>query len=238
MGCGQPMDAVAESVAPGADFIAKAQRYCVLQMGSSDLDDVPPGIGLGIETGDQLIQFRQQRLLQLQSSCHMNRRWEDVVCGLGPADVVVGMEGTVRAEALPGLLGGEVADHLIHVHVRLGSAAGLPDAQGELIIVLACLARLTSPLDQGHLLVVQQTMAAVHGCAALFDPCQGMNQLRWNLLMTDGEVVEGSLGLGSPERCSGDVDSADAVLLLPHRLAHLTMPIPIDNRMHALRLPC
>ena len=167
----------------------------------------------------------------------MDRCRENVICGLGPVDVVVGMEGTVRAEALSGVLSSEVADHLIHVHVRLRAAAGLPDTQRKVIIVLACLDCLARPFDQGHLLVVQQTMATVHRCAALFDPCQGMNQLRWNLLMTNGEVVERSLGLGSPERCSGDVDSSNAVVLLPHRLAHLRMPIPIDNRMHALRLP-
>ena len=81
-------------------------------------------------------------------------------------------------------------------------------------------------------------MTSVDFGAALLDQCQGMNELCWNPLIADGEVVEGPLGLGSPERRSGDVDSADAVALLPHRLTHLTMPIPIANRMHALCLPC
>lgn len=167
----------------------------------------------------------------------MNRRREDIVRGLGPVDVVVGMERSVRAKALPRRLSGEVADYLIHVHVRLGSAAGLPDAQGELIIVPACLDRLSGLFDQGNLLSGQKTMASIHHSAALFDPRQGMDQLGGDPLITDGEVVEGPLGLGSPERRGGDVNSADAVVLLPHRLAHLTMPIPIANRMHALCLP-
>ena len=55
-----------------------------------------------------------------------------------------------------------------------------------------------------------------------------------NPLIPDGGIIEGPLGLGSPESRRGDVDSADAVVLLPHRLAHLTMPIPTANRMHAL----
>ena len=95
MGCGQPMGAVAESVAPGADFIAKAQRHCVLQMGPPDLDDVLPGSGLGIETRDQPLQLWQQLLLQLQSRSHMDGCRENVICGLGPVDVVVGMEWTM-----------------------------------------------------------------------------------------------------------------------------------------------
>ena len=82
MGCGQPMGAVAESVAPGADFISKAKRHCVLQMGPPDLDDVPPGIGLGIETRDQPLQLWQQLLLQLQSRSYMDRCRENVICGL------------------------------------------------------------------------------------------------------------------------------------------------------------
>ena len=163
---------------------------------------------------------------------------EDVVCGLGAIDVVIGVEGAVGAEALPRHLGSEVADHLIDVHVRLRATAGLPDAQRELIVVLACLDRLTGLFDQGNLLRVQQAMTTIDLGAALLDQCQGMNELCWNPLIPDGEVVEGPLGLGSPESHRGDVDSADAVVLLPHRLAHLTMPIPTANRMHALCLPC
>ena len=207
-------------------------------MGSSDLDDVPPGIRLGIETLDQLLQLWQQFPLQLQSRRYVDRGREDVVCGLGSVDVVVGMEWSVRTEALSGLLCGEVADHLIDVHVCLGAAAGLPDAQRKLSVVVAFLDRLTGPFDQGNLLSGQQTVAPVDLCAALLDLCQGVDQLRGDSLITDGEVVEGPLGLGSPKRRSGDVDSADTVLLLPHRLIHLTMPIPTVNRMHVLCLSC
>ena len=123
-------------------------------MGSSDLDDVPPDIGFGIQTPDQLLQLRQQLPLELKSRSYMDRCREDVVCGLGAIDVVIGMERSVGAEALPRHLGGEVADHLIDVHVRLRATAGLPDAQRELIVVLACLDRLTGLFDQGNLLRV------------------------------------------------------------------------------------
>ena len=68
--------------------------------------------------------------------CHVNCRREGVICGLGTVDMVIGVDRPVAAKRLTGSLSCQVADHLIDVHVRLGAAAGLPDAQGELIIML------------------------------------------------------------------------------------------------------
>ena len=51
--------------------------------------------------------------------------------------MVVGVHRLVAPEGQPFGPGDQIADHLIHVHVRLGATAGLPDLQGELIVVLA-----------------------------------------------------------------------------------------------------
>ena len=48
-----------------------------------------------------------------------------------------GMNGLLGAERSAGQLDGPVGDDLVDVHVRLGAAAGLPDAEGEVVVELA-----------------------------------------------------------------------------------------------------
>ena len=57
----------------------------------------------------------------------MNRCGEGVIGRLGAVDVVVGVHRFVASQGLAGCLRGQVADHLIEVHVGLRAAAGLPD---------------------------------------------------------------------------------------------------------------
>ena len=57
---------------------------------------------------------------------------EDVVAGLALVDVVVGMDEALLPALAAQDLAGAVGEHLVHVHVGLGAAAGLPDHEREL----------------------------------------------------------------------------------------------------------
>ena len=60
-------------------------------------------------------------------------------------DVVVGVDGGLRSEFTSGDFNGAVRDDLVHVHVGLGSGAGLENHQWEVVIkcalndLIACL---------------------------------------------------------------------------------------------------
>ncbi len=64
-------------------------------------------------------------------------RGERVVRRLRHVDVIVGMDRLLRSHLAAGNFDRAVGDDLVHVHVGLGAAAGLPDAERELIIQLA-----------------------------------------------------------------------------------------------------
>ena len=67
----------------------------------------------------------------------MHRGRKRVVRRLRHVDVIVGMNGLLRAHLAAGQLDRAVRDDLVDVHVRLRSGAGLPDAQRKMRVELA-----------------------------------------------------------------------------------------------------
>ena len=124
----EPFPALTHLIPPGTHLITQAKGHCILEVGASDFDDVHPALGLGVKAGDQSVQFRQQCALQLEHGRHMNRCRESIVGRLGPVDMVIGVDRVMASQVATGFHRRQVADHLIDVHVRLGAAAGLPDA--------------------------------------------------------------------------------------------------------------
>src|SRR5207248_4663387 len=64
-------------------------------------------------------------------------RLERVVRRLRHVHVVIRMDGLMAAERLAGDPRAAVGDYLVHVHVELCTAAGHPNVQRELLLVLA-----------------------------------------------------------------------------------------------------
>ena len=62
---------------------------------------------------------------------------ERVVRGLRHVDVVVGMDRLLGSHLAAHNFNGAVGDDFVDVHVGLGAAPGLPDAQRKLVIELA-----------------------------------------------------------------------------------------------------
>ena len=169
-------------------------------MGAADLDDRHPGLTFGIEGIRQGIECREQSLLQLLGRGDMDGSGEHIIGGLRPIDVVIGMNRPVTAEGSARCLGGQIADHLVDVHVGLGPASGLPDPKRELIVVLAVGNGIGRFADQLNLLMAQKFMLTIHRGAGALDPGQGLDDFEGNPFIADREVLERPLGLGPPER--------------------------------------
>ncbi len=118
-------------------LLPQPDRRRVHQMRAADLDHVP-----------ELARFRAQRLVKLLQRGHqlvlqrlgrgdVDRRRDHVVARLPHVDVVVRMDGPLRADGLPGELRAAVRQHLVGVHVRAGARTGLEDVDGEMLIELA-----------------------------------------------------------------------------------------------------
>ena len=79
----------------------------------------------------------QQILLDGPGGGQMHGGGEAVVGALRAVDMVVGVHRALAAALAAGDLVGASGDDLVHVHVALRTAAGLPDHQRELVVVLA-----------------------------------------------------------------------------------------------------
>ncbi len=75
--------------------------------------------------------------MQSGDRCHIHRGGEHVIGGLAAIDVVVGMHLAPLAANAPEQLAGAIGDHLVGVHVGLGSTSRLPNDERELIGELA-----------------------------------------------------------------------------------------------------
>jgi hypothetical protein len=125
--------------------------------------------------------------------------------------MVVGVYRVLAAPRAAGQLVGAPGDHLVDVHVALRAAAGLPDHQGKLGVVLAVADLVGGLLDQAGDIGRQLAAAAVDAGRGLLDQCQGMQHGQWHAFLADGEVDQRALGLGAPVGVAGDFDGADAV---------------------------
>ena len=94
--------------------------------------------------------------------------------------------------------GNQVADHLIHIHVRLGATPRLPDLEGELVVMLTCVNCLGSGDDFVGELLAEHAMSGIHGRTALLDQCQCMDQFNGNALIADRKIAKRSFRLSTP----------------------------------------
>ena len=64
----------------------------------------------------------------------MHGRGKSVIRRLRHIHVIIRMNGLLAAHHAAGNFDGAIGDHFVRVHVRLRAAAGLPDAQREMLV--------------------------------------------------------------------------------------------------------
>ena len=126
-----PLDAQAHLSCVAAELLPERDRGRVHQVRAAGLDGVLPQLRLLLEGDREVVERRDEVVDELLGDGDVHRRREHVVGGLRGVHVVVGVHR--RAEAT----GREGRQHLVHVHVRRGAAAGLVDVDREVGEVLA-----------------------------------------------------------------------------------------------------
>ncbi len=132
-----PLEVVRQHPGIARPFLAERQRRRVLHMGAADLDDVLPFAGLRGDGVVQRLHGWDQPLLHTDRRGDVHRGRKRIVGRLGHIDVIVGMDRRLAAQRRAGKLAAAIGDHLVHVHVELGAAAGHPHMQREHVVVLA-----------------------------------------------------------------------------------------------------
>ena len=180
-------------------------------MGAADLDDVGPALGLGIERLVEVAERRQELLDHLRGGGDVHGRRVGVVGRLAHVDVIVGMHRLLGAERAAQDLDRPVGDHLVGVHVGLGTGAGLPDDEREVGVELTVDHLLGCRDDRlAELLVELAEIAVDLGCGAL-QHAERLDDGLGLLFPADLEIAERALRLRAPiDRCV-DVDGAEGV---------------------------
>src|SRR5580692_10517339 len=126
------------------------------------------------------------------------------------------MDRRVASELRAGELATAVGDHLVDVHVELGSAARHPDMQREHVAMLAGQDLVASSNDQFVALIVKPFAVVVcDSCSLLQGRVCGYHFPR-NQILPDAKMFKRTLGLSAPELVSGDIDDTEAVTLFPY----------------------
>ena len=192
-------------------FLPQRQRRRILRVGTPDLDDIVPSVGLILKIGPHRFESGQKAVRHHPRRRDVKRAGEGVVRGLAHIDVIVGMDRRLVAARAAQSFAGDIRDHLVRVHVRLRARSGLPHGEGELRVQLACGHGLRRILDRIGEHRVEHTELAIGARRRLFDDAERMDDLVRHLFLADREVLEAALGLRPPEAVGGHFDRAHAV---------------------------
>ncbi len=142
--------------------------------------------------------------------------------------MVIGVDEAALAARSSEQLGGAVGEHLVEVHVGMGSRTGLPDHQRELPGVAAGDHLLGGADDRRGQAPIEQAEIAIGLGGAAFHRRQRGDQERGHALAGDAEMLEGALRLRPPQASVGHGDLAEGVALDP---AHGWLPVGGDANL-------
>jgi hypothetical protein len=119
----------------------------------------------------------------------------------------------LAAALAAGQLDGAVGDDLVGVHVRLGAAAGLPDAEREVVVELAGDDLVGGAGDEVGAVGRHLAQVAVDQGAGLLEDAEGAEDRPRHAVGADGEVDQRARRLRAVVAVGGHLDGAHAVLL-------------------------
>ena len=205
-----PLNAVPGLSGITQEFLAEAHRRGVLQMSAAGLDYRPELLGLLFELTSQVLQTRNQVLLDRQQGGQVDRGGDDVVGRLPHVDVVVGVYQP-RAKVAAQQLAGPVGDDLVGVGVGGSAGAGLENVQHEVPVQLP-VDDLLGGCDDGVAdAFVQQAQRHVAARRRLLDQSQGADEGAGEAQPADGKVQHGAHGRGAVKRVCGHLHFAHGI---------------------------
>ena len=155
----QKLHVTLQAGAPAADFLAELNGGSILQMGASALNDALVLLLQTEEGSDQHLGCGDQLVFQRDHGRDVHSGGEGVVGGLAHVDVIIGMQQLLACDLIAA-----VGDDFVCVHIGLGTGAGLPNNQREVIVErtgdnLIASGRNGGELFLGHLLGLQSVVS-------------------------------------------------------------------------------
>ena len=215
LGGPRPSERLLDLAGVAPELLAKADRGRVLEVRPAGLHHRPELALLGDEGCMQMLQGRDQGLLDRHRRRELQGRWDRVIGALAAIDVVVRMDRP-SAQACAG----EVGDHLVHVRVGRRTGPGLVDVDRELVVVLAGSDLCRGRRDRRRDLGVEEPERRVGLRGGELDQRQRADELPRHPLAGDREIENGTLRRGTVERVGGDLHLAHRIALDAGRAVH------------------
>ena len=210
----EPTRGVADLCRVARELLAEPDRDGVLKVGPRDLDDVVERGGALGEPQLQPLQGRDQSFLQALQRGDVDGGRDHVVGRLSHIDGVVGMHRRLAAaHSSVKRLVGDPGDHLVHVHVGRGAAAGLEDVHDELIVELAVGDELRRLHDRRAQRGRQEAEVHVDLRRRLLDQAERAEVGTWEAEGADLKVPPGALRLRPVIGLLRDLQRAHRVFL-------------------------
>ena len=124
----------------------------------------------------------------------------------------LGWIGSLEPSLASSHLDRAVGDDLVGVHIGLGSAAGLPDHEREMIVEPAIDDFLSHPSNQIAGFLTEDSEFGVALCGGLFQHSERTDELARHALVADLEIGQRTGRLRPPISVGGNLDLAQAVL--------------------------
>src|SRR6266566_6051432 len=180
-------------------------------MGPTCFDDIFKLSRLPLKSLSQNPKAREESANDLFRRRNVDRRWEDVVCGLAHVHVVIRVNHRLVPSLAPEKLDRAIRDDLVHVHIRRSPATGLEDVNNELVVKSSLHYLLGRGDDSLAFLRVQQSQLHVGPRSGELDQSHSPNEFLRKAQTRYWEVLNGPLGLSAIIRGTRDLDFAHGV---------------------------
>ena len=200
------LNAVGELLGVAGEFLAERDRCGVLSVRAADLDDVGPGLGLGVERVVEFLERRDEAVGDFLGAGDVHGGREGVIGRLRHVAVIIRVHRLLGAHLAAEYLDGAVGDDLIRIHVGLGAGPGLPDDKGEVLIELA-VDHFVGGLDDGLAEFLVELAEGHIGFGGRFlDDAERAHDGGGLFFPADLEIAEAALGLCAPVLVARDLD--------------------------------
>ena len=104
-----------------------------------------------------------------------------------------------------------VGDHLVDVHIALGSASGHPDFEGKLSVIIAVEDFIACAENCGAELFGEESKFKIGFRRSFFNENESADDFKRNEIVSDIEMEEGTLCLSSPVLVCRNLNGSHAV---------------------------
>ena len=182
-----------EAASPSGYLLREAYRSCILKVGSSNLYYVLVLLLKLLKSINHVSYSRHEFICHCCNSRNMHCCRECVIRTLGHVDVVIRMK-----QIFSGCKITHSCNYLVHIHVGLSSASGLPYGQRKFSVESAGKDDITHSSDKHTSSVVKLSESVISYCGSLLQNRKCPYNLFRHLIAAYREVLKASLRLCAP----------------------------------------